>query len=135
MKIIKIRFADNRIYGTTDDGRELWQSLAYYRRLLNATPAQRECYTIGAYGIRWEELDEDMSFESFEYDDPEPSGLSLFFLKHEEINASAIARRLGINQSLLAQYIKGTKRPSEARKEEILQAIHELGNRLQQVSF
>jgi hypothetical protein len=23
-------------------------------------------------GIRWEELDEDISIESFEYDDPEP---------------------------------------------------------------
>ena len=25
-----------------------------------------------AMGIRWEELDEDISIESFEYDDPEP---------------------------------------------------------------
>lgn len=29
-------------------------------------------YSIDAMGIRWEELDEDISIESFEYDDPEP---------------------------------------------------------------
>ena len=34
--------------------------------------ATREKYSIDAMGIRWEELDEDISIESFEYDDPEP---------------------------------------------------------------
>lgn len=33
MKIKKIWFADERIYGETDDGRVLWQSLLYYKRL------------------------------------------------------------------------------------------------------
>ena len=42
MKISKIWFENNRIYGLTDDGRSLWQSLLYYKRLLNATPEQRE---------------------------------------------------------------------------------------------
>ena len=41
MKISKIWFADDRIYGLTDDGRELWQSLLYYRRLRNATDEER----------------------------------------------------------------------------------------------
>lgn len=72
MTIKKIWFDDNRIYGETDDGRVLWQSLLYYRRLLNATPAEREHYEMDDEGIHWEDLDEDVSFESFEYDDPEP---------------------------------------------------------------
>ena len=42
MKISKIWFDNNRIYGLTDDGRTLWQSLLYYRRLQHATPEQRE---------------------------------------------------------------------------------------------
>lgn len=135
MKIIKIRFADNRIYGTTDDGRELWQSLLYYKRLRNASDQQREQYTINAYGIRWDGLDEDISFESFEYPDPEPTGLSRFFLTHDELNVSSIARRLGISQSLLSQYISGTKKPSEARRNEIVQAVHAIGRELSSASF
>ena len=58
MIITKIWFDDNRIYGLTDDGRTLFQSLLYYKRLLNATPQQREAYRIGHFGIHWEELGE-----------------------------------------------------------------------------
>jgi hypothetical protein len=76
MMIKKIWFDNNRIYGETDDGRVLWQSLLYYRRLLNATQAEREHYEMDDEGIHWEDLDEDVSFESFEYDDPEPKNIS-----------------------------------------------------------
>ncbi len=76
MTIKKIWFDNNRIYGETDDGRVLWQSLLYYRRLLNATQAEREHYEMDDEGIHWEDLDEDVSFESFEYDDPEPKNIS-----------------------------------------------------------
>ena len=76
MTIKKIWFDNNRIYGETDDGRVLWQSLLYYRHLLNATQAEREHYEMDDEGIHWEDLDEDVSFESFEYDDPEPKNIS-----------------------------------------------------------
>ena len=76
MTIKKIWFDNNRIYGETDVGRVLWQSLLYYRRLLNATQAEREHYEMDDEGIHWEDLDEDVSFESFEYDDPEPKNIS-----------------------------------------------------------
>lgn len=135
MKLTKIWFADNRIYGETDDGRILFQSLLYYKRLLNATAEQRDNYRIGRMGIHWEELDEDVSFESFEYDDPEPVGVSKFFLSHPEINASAIARRLGIHQSLFASYINGTKKPSKEREELIINEIRALGVELQQATL
>ena len=134
-KIIKIWFSGDRIYGLTEDGRELWQSLLYYKRLLHATSAQREKYTINAFGIRWEELDEDVSFESFFYPEPEPQGVSRFFLTHPELNVSAVARQLGIGQSLFAQYLNGTKRPSAKRKDEILQAVHRIGHDLQSATF
>ncbi len=135
MKIIRIWFTDERLYGETDDGRILWQSLLYYHRLKRATTNQREQYHIGEEGIHWPELDEDVSFESFEYSQPEPKGISRFFLEHPEINATAIARKLGISQSLFAQYINGTKRPSEERKNDILIAIHDLGEKLTKATF
>ena len=130
MVITKIWFENDRVYGLTDDGRTLWQSLLYYRRLREATDEEREQYHIGHFGIHWEKLDEDMSFESFEYDDPESVGISKFFLSHPEINASAIARRLGIQQSLFAAYINGTKKPSKEREQLILKEIRALGEEL-----
>ena len=51
-------------------------------------------------------------------------------LDHPELNASAIARRMGISQSLFAQYISGTKRPSQARLTEIYATIHAIGEEL-----
>lgn len=132
MILTKIWFENNRIYGLTDDGRTLWQSLLYYKRLMNAAEEQRNNYEMDDEGIHWEEIDEDVSFESFEYDNPEPVGISKFFLSHPEINASAIARRLGIHQSLFACYINGTKKPSKEREELIMNEVRALGLELQQ---
>ncbi|WP_337501088.1 DUF2442 domain-containing protein [Segatella sp.] len=131
MKIKKIWFADDRIYGETDDGRVLWQSLLYYKRLRNATPTQRENYEMDDEGIYWPALDEDVSFESFEYDNPEPKGISLLFLSHPELNAVAIGKRLGISQGLMTQYVNGTKKPSAEREYEILQEIKNAASELQ----
>ena len=133
MKISKIWFADDRIYGLTDDGRELWQSLLYYRRLRNATDDERANYEIDDEGIHWYDLDEDVSFESFEYDDPEPTGISRIFLSHPELNASAVGRRLGISQSLMAQYINGTKKPSKERERLIMDEILLISQELQKI--
>lgn len=66
MKISKLWFENDRIYIQTDDGRTLWQSSLYYRRLREATDEQRANYELDDEGIHWEALDKDVSFESFE---------------------------------------------------------------------
>ena len=130
MQVKRIWFADNRLYAETDDGRTLWQSLLYYKRLMNATDEKRNKYEIDDEGIHWEDIDEDVSFESFEYDDPEPTGVSYVFLSHPELNASAVARRIGISQSLMAQYINGMKKPSQERERLILNEVKSIGKEL-----
>jgi hypothetical protein len=130
MNIEKLWFADGKIFILTNDGQQLWQSLLWYPRLLHATPEQRNNFEYDNIGIRWEEIDEDMSVESFLYNDPEPQGISRIFLTYPELNASAIARRIGIQQSLLASYIRGTKKPSSARENEIINAVREFGKEL-----
>lgn len=47
------------------DGRRISVPLAWYPRLVNATPAQRGRWEIagGGYGIHWPEIDEDLSTE------------------------------------------------------------------------
>jgi hypothetical protein len=134
MQIKKLWFADEKIFILTDDGKQLWQSLLWYPLLLHANQEQRMNYTYDSIGIRWEEIDEDMSVESFYYDDPEPTGISLLFLTHPELNASAVARRMGIQQSLLAAYIRGTKKPSKDRENEILATVRQIGTELSTIS-
>ena len=87
-------------------------------------------YTFGIGGIHWRNLDEDISFESFEYDDAEPSALQRFFLIHKEINVAEFARSMGINPTLLRNYINGFKKPSKEREDEIISRIHKLGEEM-----
>ncbi len=127
MTIKRIWFADEKIFILTDDGKELWQSLLWYPRLQNATNSQRMDYEIDSEGIRWDELDEDVSLESFTYDNPMPEGISYIFKKYPELNAAAIARRMNMKQSLLAAYINGTKKPSSGREKQIIDTIKTIG--------
>jgi hypothetical protein len=43
------------------DGRALGVPLAWFPRLLNATPAERERVELSRTGLHWEALDEDIS--------------------------------------------------------------------------
>lgn len=130
MKLTRIWFEDNRIYGLTDTGNTVWQSLLWYKRLNAATKEQRNDYEMDEEGIHWYGLDEDISYESFEYNDPEPQGISRLFLSHPELNASAVARRIGISQSLMMQYINGMKKPSKEREHLILNEVKAIGREL-----
>ena len=81
------------------------------------------------HGLHWEDIDEDLSFEGF-FDKRETTQLYKVFMAHPELNVSAIARRLGISQSLMAQYISGKKNASEARVTLILDTVREIGQEL-----
>lgn len=59
--------------------------------------------------------------------------LPQFFEFYKVINAKALSERIGMNQSLLAQYIKRNKKPSTAQKKRILKGIHKLGKELADV--
>lgn len=127
MKIVKLWFQEDKIFILTDEGKTLWQSLLWYPRLNYATAEQRMNFEYDEIGIHWPDIDEDVSVESFLYDNPEPSDISRLFLMHPELNVSAVARRLGIQQSLLAAYIRGTKKPSPNRENEIRAVIRQIG--------
>ena len=130
MKILEIWFDAEHIYGRDEEGKVYRQSLLWYPKLREAGDEERGKYTIGLGGIHWRSLDEDISFESFAYDDAEPSALQRFFLTHREINVAEFARRIGMNPTLLRNYINGFKQPSKEREKEILQQIHKLGEEM-----
>ena len=113
-----------------DDGKTYRQSLLWYKRPKAASPKEREEYEISTIGIHWRKLDEDVSFESVEYDDAEPTRLQKFFLSHPEINISGFAKKFGYNPSLLSSYVNGFKTPSPEREQQIMDDIIALGKEL-----
>lgn len=76
--------------------------------------------------------DSAVSYEGFFRSKP-TNALYDLFMAHPEINASAVARRLGMTQSLLAQYISGAKKPSNERLELIKSEIRKIGKELSSI--
>ena len=56
-----VRFDDDSFWVDLEDGRTLGVPLAWFPRLLHATPAQLARVEISGEGLHWEEIDEDIS--------------------------------------------------------------------------
>ena len=65
----------------------------------------------------------------FEIDIPQ------FFQFYRVINSKFLARRIGMNESLLSQYVNGLKKPSAAQTNRILTGIREIGQELSNLNF
>jgi len=62
-RAIKIWFDSDNLWLLLHDGRQLSVPLAYFPRLLQATPEQRMKFEVsgGGTGLHWDDLDEDIS--------------------------------------------------------------------------
>ena len=56
-----VSFDEHTMWVQLSDGRTLGVPLAWFPRLLDATPAQREHVQLSRIGLHWEEIDEDIS--------------------------------------------------------------------------
>ncbi len=56
-----VRFDEDSMWVSLADGRTLSVPLAWFPRLLDATPAQRTQVELSRAGLHWEALDEDIS--------------------------------------------------------------------------
>jgi hypothetical protein len=56
-----VSFDEDTMWVSLADGRTLGVPLAWFPRLLSATPEARAAVSISAYGLHWEALDEDIS--------------------------------------------------------------------------
>jgi transcriptional regulator with XRE-family HTH domain len=61
--------------------------------------------------------------------------LPQFFDFYKVINAKALSERIGMNQSLLAQYINGNKKPSPTQTQRILKGVQQIGSELAAIRF
>jgi hypothetical protein len=56
-----VRFDEHMMWVELSDGRTLGVPLAWFPRLLRATPAEREQVELSRVGLHWEAIDEDIS--------------------------------------------------------------------------
>ena len=58
-----------------------------------------------------------------------------FFQYYKVINAKFLANKIGMNPTLLSQYVQGRKKPSDAQTEKILLGIHQIGQELSELNL
>ena len=58
-----------------------------------------------------------------------------FFQYYKVINAKFLANKIGMNPTLLSQYVQGRKKPSDAQTEKILLGIHQIGKELSEINL
>ena len=74
--VSKLWFDNERIFIEIADGKIQSQPIRFFPRLQCATDIQRAEWTESRFGLHWEKIDEDISFESFTWDDND--SLTLF---------------------------------------------------------
>ncbi len=75
-RVRSVSFSDDTFTVELKDGRSITTPLAWFPRLLHATPEQRGNWTVagGGYGIHWPDIDEDLSTEGLLRGAPAPRG-------------------------------------------------------------
>ena len=58
-----------------------------------------------------------------------------FFKYYKVLNAKFLAEKIGMNATLLSQYVSGTKKPSAKQTEKILSGIHQIGQELSGINL
>ena len=74
-RVVQVSFSDDEMSVRLMDGRTITVPLAWYPRLLNGTPEQRNNWQIagGGYGLHWPDIDEDLSTEGLLRGAPAPN--------------------------------------------------------------
>ena len=73
-RVKDVRLTDDSLSVDLLDGRTITVPLAWYPRLLHATPEQRANWRIagGGFGIHWPDVDEDLSTQGLLRGEPAP---------------------------------------------------------------
>jgi len=58
-----------------------------------------------------------------------------FFIHYRVLNSKFLADKIGMNPTLLSQYVQGRKKPSETQTEKILLGIHQIGQELSEINL
>ena len=58
-----------------------------------------------------------------------------FFKYYRVLNSKFLAKRIGMNPTLLSQYVQGRKKPSDNQRDKILLGIHQIGQELSEINL
>ena len=61
--------------------------------------------------------------------------LQQFFKYYKVLNAKFLAQRIGMNPSLLSQYVQGKKHPSSKQTDKIIKGIQSIGKELSDINL
>lgn len=84
-----------------------------------------------ALNFAYEELGYEVSAENIKLN----LDLKQFFQYYKVLNANFLAQRIGMNPTLLSQYVRGKKHPSAKQIDKIIKGIQTIGKELSEISF
>jgi hypothetical protein len=84
--------------------------------------------TIDAFTFYFENEKFDPAQVGFEID------FKQFFQYYKVLNSKALAQKIGMNPTLLSQYVRGHKRPSQKQSQRILYGINQIGQELSEIN-
>lgn len=58
-----------------------------------------------------------------------------FFQYYKVLNSKFLAEKIGMNPTLLSQYVQGQKKPSDKQTQKILSGIHQIGKELSEINL
>jgi hypothetical protein len=81
-RVKRLWFDEYRIFMETTEGGVQSQPVRFFPRLLQASDRQRLEWTESHFGLHWENIDEDISFKSFTWEDNDPLTLYQLLFKN-----------------------------------------------------
>ena len=87
--------------------------------------------TIEAVSLYFEESGKEINKNSIKFE----IDFKQFFQYYKVINSNILANRIGMNPTLLSQYVQGHKRPSEKQSRKIIMGIRQIGRELSEIDL
>jgi predicted RNase H-like HicB family nuclease len=84
-----------------------------------------------AANLYFEDTNTKLSLENLKFE----IDFKQFFQYYRVINSKFLADKIGMNPTLLSQYVQGHKKPSETQTEKILMGIHKIGQELSEINL
>lgn len=79
----------------------------------------------------FEEMGKKIDFKNLKFE----IDFKQFFKHYRVINAKFLGEKIGMNPTLLSQYVSGIKKPSIKQSEKILNGIHQIGQELSSINL
>lgn len=84
-----------------------------------------------AANLYFENDDIKLSHDNFKFE----IDFKQFFQYYKVLNSKFLADKIGMNPTLLSQYVQGHKKPSDKQTEKIIYGIHQIGQELSEINL